>query len=251
MPRQSGEPPKYQEIADKLRAQIGDGTYPPGSPLPPERRIAELEGVAVGTARRALAVLRDEGMTEARSGAGVYVRTWRPIVRKAVPRLAQSQWGEGRSIWDVDIDDRRLDAADVQIEQLPAPPDVARTLDIEDEEAVWRRNRKYLVDGVAVMRSTSYIPDDLARGTKITQVNSGPGGTYARLREAGHGPVRFREELRCRMPSADEVADLELKPGTPVVEMCRTAMRADGRVVEINRMILDASRYLLVYDFPA
>jgi GntR family transcriptional regulator len=101
------------------------------------------------------------------------------------------------------------------------------------------------------MRSTSYIPDDLASGTRITQVDSGPGGTYARLRETGNGPVKFREELRCRMPSAAEVDDLELKPGTPVVELCRTAMRNDGRVVEVNRMILDASRYLLVYDFPA
>lgn len=252
MPRQQpGEPPKYQEIADKLRRQIGDGTYPPGSLLPPERKIAEVEGVAVGTARRALAVLRDEGITEARTGAGVYVRTWRPIVRNALKRLSSSQWGEGRSMWDVDIDDRRLDAVDVQIEQLPAPDDIARTLDLEDGSLVWRRNRKYLVDGAAVMRATSYIPEDLARGTRITQVDSGPGGTYARLREAGHGPVKFREELRCRMPSAAEVEDLELKAGTPVVELCRTALRNDGRVVEVNRMILDASRYLLVYDFPS
>jgi GntR family transcriptional regulator len=251
VPRQSGEPPKYQEIADKLRRQIGDGTYPPGSVLPPERKIAEAEGVAVGTARRALAVLRDEGYTEARGGAGVYVRTWRPIVRNALKRLSSSQWGEGHSIWDVDIDDRRLEAADVQIEHIPAPTDIARLLDVEEGELVYRRNRKYLVDDVAVMRSTSYIPEDLARGTRITQIDSGPGGTYARLREAGHGPVKFREELRCRMPSVDEVEDLGLAAGTPVVEMCRSAMRADGRVVEVNRMILDASRYLLVYDFPA
>lgn len=251
MPRQSGEPPKYQEIADRLRGQIGDGTYPPGSMLPPERKIAEIEGVAVGTARRALAVLRDEGYTEARVGAGVYVRTWRPIVRNALKRLSSSQWGEGRSIWDVDIDDRHLEAADVQIEHIPAPVDIARLLDIDESQLVYRRNRKYLVDGVAVMRSTSYIPEDLARGTRITQIDSGPGGTYARLREAGHGPVKFREELRCRMPSAVEAEDLGLAAATPVVEMCRSAMRADGRVVEVNRMILDASRYLLVYDFPA
>lgn len=251
MPRQSGEPPKYQEIADKLRGQIGDGTYPPGSLLPPERKIAEAEGVAVGTARRALAVLRDEGYTEARVGAGVYVRTWRPIVRNALKRLRTSQWGEGRSIWDVDIDDRDLEAVDVQIEHIPAPADVAHLLDIDESQLVYRRNRKYVVDGVSVMRSTSYIPEDLARGTRITQIDSGPGGTYARLREAGHGPVKFREELRCRMPSAVEAEDLGLAAATPVVEMCRSAQRADGRVVEVNRMILDASRYLLVYDFPA
>lgn len=251
MPRQSGEPPKYQEIADKLRRQISDGTYPPGSVLPPEREIARMEGVAVGTARRALAALRDEGYTEARVGAGVYVRSWQPIVRNANKRLRTAQWGEGRSIWDVDIDDRNLVPADVQIEHLPAPPEVARMLDIDESQLVYRRSRKYVVDGVSVMRSASYIPEDLARGTRITQLDSGPGGIYARLREAGHGPVKFREELRCRMPTVGETEDLQLAAGTPVVEMCRSAMRADGRIVEVNRMILDASRYLLVYDFPA
>lgn len=44
MPRQSGEPPKYQEIADKLRRQIGDGTYPPGSLLPPSGRLPSWKG---------------------------------------------------------------------------------------------------------------------------------------------------------------------------------------------------------------
>jgi GntR family transcriptional regulator len=53
------------------------------------------------------------------------------------------------------------------------------------------------------------------------------------------------------MPTAAEAEDLGLAAATPVVEMCRTARRADGRAVEVNRMILDASRYLLVYDFTA
>lgn len=251
MPRKPGEPPKYREIADDLRRRIDEGEFPPGSKLPPERDLVKEYGNAQGTVRQALATLRDEGITESRVGSGVRIRKWRPIVRNALRRLSVEQWGAGRSIWDVDIDDRVLDAAGVQIEQLPASADVARILDIEENEPVWRRNRKYLVDGVPVMRSTSYIPDDLARGTRITQVDTGPGGTYARLRDAGHGPVKFREQLRCRMPSAIEIEDLRLAAATPVVELWRSAYGADGRVVEVNRMILDASRYLLVYDFPA
>ncbi|GGV45966.1 GntR family transcriptional regulator [Streptomyces spectabilis] len=251
MPRKPGEPLKYRQIADELRGRIDAGEFADGDKLPPERSLAEEYGVAPGTVRQALGVLRDEGVTESRVGSGVYIRRWRPIVRNALRRLSGEQWGEGKSIWDVDVENRRLEPVDVQIEQAPVSADVARTLDLEEGDLVWRRNRKYLVDGVPVIRSTSYIPEDLARGTRITQVDSGPGGTYARLREAGHGPVRFREELRCRMPSAAESEDLGLAAATPVVEICRTAYEVTGRVVEVNRMVLDASKYLLVYDFPA
>lgn len=154
-------------------------------------------------------------------------------------------------MWEVDVEDRQLQVDDAQIEQLPATPEVARVLELDEGELVWRRGRRYLVDGVAVMRATSHIPDDLARGTRITQIDTGPGGIYARLADAGHKPARFREELRCRMPAASEVADLALPPATPVVEINRYAYDSADRVVEVNRMVLDASRYLLLYDFPS
>lgn len=251
MPRKSGEPLKYREIADDLRRRIDAGEFPPGSKLPPERDLVKEYGKAQGTIRQALAALRDEGITESRVGSGVRVRQWRPIVRNALKRLSAEQWGDGKSMWDVDVDDRPYEATDVQIEHLPAPADIAHVLDLEPGELVWRRDRKYLVNGVPVLRSVSHIPDDLARGTRITQVDTGPGGTYARLRDTGHGPVEFSETLRCRMPSVAEVVDLRLAPATPVVELRRIAKGVDGRVVEVNHIVLDASRYLLVYDFPA
>lgn len=254
MARESGAPLKYRQIADDLRRRINEGEFAPGRNLPPERDLIKQYAdisKAQGTIRQALAVLRDEGIIESRVGSGVYVRDWRPIVRNALKRVSADQWGAGKSIWDVDIDDRLLEAQDVQIEQLPAPDDVARALGLDEGDLVWRRNRRYAVDGVPVLRSTAHIPEDLARGTRITQADTGPGGTYARLADAGHAPTGFREELRCRMPSAGEVVDLQLAPATPVVEITRYASDAAGRIVEVNRMILDASRYLLVYDFSS
>lgn len=251
MSPKSGEPRKYREIADDLRRRIAAGEFGERRKLPAERNLCVHYGASQMTVRQALGVLRDEGIVESRVGSGWFVVEWRPIVRNALQRLSAAQWGEGRSMWDVDVDDRRLEPRDVQIELIGAPEDVARALDLEPGEPVWKRNRRYAVEGEVVMRATSYIPDDLARGTRITQIDSGPGGTYARLREAGHGPVKFREQLRCRLATPAEVDDLHLAAGAPVIEQHRSAMRIDGRVVEINRMVLDASKFLLVYDFPA
>lgn len=253
MQRKSGEPHKYREIADDLRGRIKAGEFDTEKRnLPAERKLRDQYGASLMTVRNALGVLRDEGIVESRVGSGWYVAEWRPIVRNALKRLSAEQWGEGRSMWEVDIDDRRLEVfGKTEVELIDAPSDVARALDLDVDARVWKRDRLYAVDGEVVMRATSYIPDDLAHGTRITQSDTGPGGIYARLREAGHGPVRFGEQFRCRVASPAEVDDLRLAAGAPVIEQHRSAMRSDGRVVEVNRMILDASRFLLVYDFPA
>jgi GntR family transcriptional regulator len=53
------------------------------------------------------------------------------------------------------------------------------------------------------------------------------------------------------MPEPAEAARLGLPPGTPVVDIVRTAYAADRRVVEVNEMIADASSYVFRYDFDA
>lgn len=252
MPPKSGEAHKYREIADDLRRRIDAGEFDEKRKLPSEREmLKQYTSItpSLMTLRQGLGVLRDEGIIESRKSTGWYLAEWRPIVRNALKRLSPEQWGDARSMWDVDADGRQWDVVEAQVDFPQVPADVARVLDLEPAEKVWRRNRKYVVDGVPVMRATSYIPDEFARGTQITETDSGPGGIYERLREAGHDPVEFREQNRCRLATPAEADDLRLASGAPVIEQHRIAMQEDGRVVELNRMILDASRFLLVYDF--
>lgn len=252
MSRTPGERPKYREIADDVRRRLEAGEFNEKRKLPPERDLRAHYDASLMTVRQALGVLKDEGLLESRVGSGWWLTQWRPIVRNALKRLSVDQWGEGRSMWEVDIEDRALElVGGVQIQLLPATPEIARALDVDEGDEVWVRDRRYAVDGEVVMRATSHIPDDLARGTRITQTDTGPGGTYARLKDAGHGPTQFREHVRCRLATPAEVDDLHLAAGAPVIEVHRWARRDDGRVVEVNRMILDASKYLLEYDFPA
>ncbi|MEK8141760.1 UTRA domain-containing protein [Streptomyces sp. M10(2022)] len=65
-----------------------------------------------------------------------------------------------------------------------------------------RRSRRYLLDGKPVLKAVSYLPAEIADGTPIAEVDTGPGGIYARLAELGHAP-KFREEIRVRMPSKE------------------------------------------------
>ncbi|MGA5794088.1 GntR family transcriptional regulator [Streptomyces cellulosae] len=243
--------PKYQRIADSLREAIRSGEYSPGDRLPGENELMAEYGVARMTARQALGVLRDEGIAEARKGAGVFVRSFRPIRRRGIQRLAREQWGNGRSIWSADIESRALEVDQVSVSEETAPAYVSVALDLAAGDLVCVRRRRFVLDDKPVQVATSYLPLSLVAGSAITQEDTGPGGTYARLAELGHEPAHFREEIRSRMPSPDEVAQLSISPGTPVILICRTAFTEEGRPVEVNEMALDAGSYVLEYDFGA
>lgn len=241
----------YRLIADELRRRIHSGDLRPGDVVPGEKALVEQYGVAAETARRALGVLAAEGLTEARQGSRTRVRAFRPILRQGVKRLARDQWGQGRPIWQADLDERPLETDQLVVERRDCPAHIAHALDVDAGAPVWARERRYLVEGEPVMLATSWLPATLVDGSAITEPNPGAGGIYARLADLGHAPVRFREQVRSRMPLPEEVEALRLGAGTPVVLIVRYAYAEGGLPVEVNEMTLDASRYLLEWEFPA
>jgi len=65
--------PLYLRIVAELRARILTGDLRPGDRMPSIRQIAQQWGVAVATATRTMATLRDQGLVEATVGSGTVV----------------------------------------------------------------------------------------------------------------------------------------------------------------------------------
>jgi GntR family transcriptional regulator len=250
MAEESGAEPKYLQIADALKAAIELGEYGPGDRLPGENVLAPQYGVSPMTARRALRVLTSQGLAESRKGAGFFVQAFHPIRRRGIQRLAHDQWGSGKSIWAAD-ETRPLTVDQVTVEEVTPPPHIIRMLELGESETACARSRRFVLEGRPVMLATSYLPFSLVAGSAITQADTGPGGTYARLADLGHAPVHFREEIRGRLPTSTEAAALGMSMERPVLKVCRTAFDADKRVVEINEMTLDSASYVLDYEFDA
>ncbi|GAB3861695.1 GntR family transcriptional regulator [Dactylosporangium cerinum] len=70
--------PVYVQLAELLRDQISAGRYTPGSALPPEDGIGRWYGVGRMSVRRALAMLRHEGLIVTERGTPVSVRLQPP-----------------------------------------------------------------------------------------------------------------------------------------------------------------------------
>jgi GntR family transcriptional regulator len=64
---------EYARVADSLTARIGKGEFAPGARLPGELALAGEYGVAYGTVRRALQVLRGRGAVVTLWGKGTFV----------------------------------------------------------------------------------------------------------------------------------------------------------------------------------
>lgn len=67
------ELPPHRQIAAWILARIESGDLQPGQPVPSEKELTDLFGVARTTARRAVGWLRDEGAVRTVPGRGSYV----------------------------------------------------------------------------------------------------------------------------------------------------------------------------------
>lgn len=65
--------PLYVQLADILRGMIASGELQPRAPLPSESYLQQEQGVARGTVRMAVAILREEGLVVTIGGRGTFV----------------------------------------------------------------------------------------------------------------------------------------------------------------------------------
>jgi len=113
--------PRHAQVADELRDLIDDGTFPPGSKLPAEMRLAERFGVNRLTVRQALGQLASAGVVRSRQGLGTFVEPRRhPFVVEMSPsdwqveaeRASRVAASQGRPMVEELLDVRTVEAPD-------------------------------------------------------------------------------------------------------------------------------------------
>ena len=96
--------------------------------------------------------------------------------------------------------------------------------------------------------ATSYIPAEIVTELPVLgQADTGPGGIYGRLEEAGQGPIEWREAISARTPTPTEGRLLRLPAGAPVLRIVRLATSPSGRPLEVNDTRLNAEEWEVGY----
>lgn len=222
---------RYQEIADELRTRVADAA--PGSVLPSESELSAEFGASRVTVRRALELVRDDGLIAARQGFGWFVAT--EPVRQRLERLgtieAQLE-GSGR------------DAAR-QILEFAFGPSPAHVRAVLDTDQVLHVKRVNLADGEPFAVVTVWCPAQLGKTLSMEDVGRRP--FYELL------PVELRgatQTIGADIADADDAALLAVPVGAPLLTCRRVTNDVHGHPVLLSEHRFPAHRTEFTVDLP-
>lgn len=238
----------WQSIADALREAIARGDYLPGTTIPKETELMAMHGAGRETVRRAVIQLTAEGLVEPVRRRGTVVRVrpvHRPVTRSRLVYRDELGYYFDRAAQDW----RPLRPPSVS--RGPVPFDVAARLGMAPgEEAVIRdRIMGDPQTGQPTQLATSYIPAALAAELPVLDDgDTGPGGIYDRMEDAGLGPLRWTEAVTARPPSLAEASRLGLAPGVALMRIVRLASSPAGRPLEVNDTRMSGDEFEISYS---
>jgi GntR family transcriptional regulator, transcriptional repressor for pyruvate dehydrogenase complex len=154
-----------EEVADRIRTFMLDGTFPPGEPLPSERHLAERFGVSRGSIRDALRTLETIGLLETRHGQGTFPHEL--SVERLVAPLA-SVMAYRSDLQDELLDVRRMFEPAV----ARAAAQRASDEDLADLQRILDTQRQKLKSGQAAIAEDTAFHAILARATRNRVVMS-------------------------------------------------------------------------------
>ncbi|WP_344425506.1 GntR family transcriptional regulator [Pseudonocardia ailaonensis] len=247
----------YRELAAILRDAIQQGAYAPGDTLPKQDELAEQHGVNVKTVRNAVAMLEAEGLVTPIRRRGTVVRTPPPMRRLGVERYSKKKWKYGDVVAfaaDREASGREWKPSDQTqtVSLVDADAEIAQAYNIDPGAPVYARAR-LVKDGEQPTHTlTSFYLPAHVEGTPLVDPTPGPagrGGGFAVLTMQGLEPDHMTESFYARMPTPNEVDQLDLPAGEPVMILNRRTYTADGTLVEVARGVHAASRFSWTYSF--
>ncbi|MGH3866244.1 MAG: GntR family transcriptional regulator [Pseudonocardiaceae bacterium] len=250
--------PPFRAIANALRGDILAGRVAPGERLPSENDLAERYETTRATVRKAIALLRSEGLVLTEQGRGAFVRP-RPHVKMLLTGANyRTRRDSGQSNFNAEAAAQGQHATQrlLVVEEVPAPVEIADRLHVSPGTTVIVRRRLFVIDDEPMQLCDGYYPTTVFRGTAVAQPRRIKGGVHAVIEDPA-GPVRARvtqfiEDLTVRLPVPEESDALAIPEGVPVVRVLRTAYDAHGLALEVLDSLVPTDRYAFRYviDVP-
>jgi GntR family transcriptional regulator len=240
--------PKYQDIADRLRTQIGNGALAPGQRLPSEPDLAAEYDASRNTVRLAIALLINQGLVVSRQGLGTFVlepaKPFTALLSRIHAPPSEQHASQGLPVVSPAEDESEM--VRLLVETTPASPSVAEKLAVEIGDAVVVRRSQYFIGDVPWQLINSYYPSDIAKGSALEQAGEIEAGSVGLLSDLGYPQAGFIDEIGARMPNAREFDFFKLASGTPIIVVNRTSYSAD-RPIRLTRYIYRADRVRLLH----
>jgi GntR family transcriptional regulator len=205
---------KFQSIAGDLRDRIAGGEFAAGRHLPSEADLGAAYGASRMTVRKALEVLRDEGLVGSRQGFGWFVSA--PPLRHSLARL-------GTLEAQLSATGRRSERRVLDFRFTAAPPPAAAVL---GDGRVLEVRRVQVVDGVPWARVTVWCPEGLGAHLSLADVERATFHELLGVELAGATQTISADAL-----GASDAEVLGVPVGSPALVCQRVTRSVDGAPV--------------------
>jgi GntR family transcriptional regulator len=227
---------RYEKVADALRERIASGV---GGGLPSEAELGREYGVSRVTVRRALELLRDEGLVTARRGIGWFVAA--DPVRQSLGRVTTVE--------------AALEAAGAEAGRRvlefafePAPTDVAKILGLPADGEVLRVARINLADGEPFAMVTVWVSAEL--GAQLSRSDVERSTFYDLLPLQGVEPGRVVQTITAVAADRLVARRLGVPTGSPLLACRRVTYDRNGDAVIVAEHRYAAHLTALEVEFP-
>jgi GntR family transcriptional regulator len=224
---------RYQSIADELRRRVQVGDLGTAKVLPSESELSEQYAASRVTVRRALEILRDEGLVDSRQGFGWFVPS--DPLRQTLGRLGTIE----RQLSDEGVESTRR-VLDFRFVVAPA-----RARQVLSCESVLRVRRLNLADGEPFALVTVWCPEQYGAELSRADVERSP---FYELLPVPLGGAT--QTIGAALASAAEADLLQVSPGSAVLRCERTTRSVDEVPVLLSEHVFPAHLTVFEVDLP-
>ena len=206
--------PAYFKLQKKLLQEIETGQWEPGSSIPPERRLAEIHKVSIGTVKKAVLNLVNEGYLHGVQGSGTFV-TGTDLRRESLRyyRFLNSFRGK----------EAKIKIQFLELNEINGLKPINQYLKIRQNQPLFELKRIFLSGKKPIIYTVSYMPMKM-----FPKLDEFPKYKFERVPifislEQNYGlPTIFNRELFGAIPADKEVAsllDIREKSPLQLIEM--------------------------------
>ena len=206
--------------ADELQEAIEGGKFPPGSQLPPELELMMMLGVSRTTLREALRTLEEQKLIQRRRGLGTFVN------ERSIVKDLSINFGISEMIRQAGFTPGTRNAFAYT---KTAWKDVAEALHIRVGEPVIVIDRVRTANQRPVVWSLDILSANIFNKSTLETFDWNTQSLYGYLKE--HLKIRITHgeaQLRPVVASIEMAAKLNVRPGTPIMNIAQTDFDAEG-----------------------
>ena len=230
--------PLYREVKRALLGAIENGRLAAGTALPSEAELSQVFGVSIGTVRRAVDELVAEHIVVRRQGKGTFVALHN--AERFVFQFFHVQRSDGaREYPQVEF---------LSYERIRVDEEAATSLGVRSGEPCIQIENRLRLQGRPVVYDRLVLPAMLFKGLNEKRFRERPSTIY-HLYQTEFGITVTRAEERARAVAADRTTSriLGVAPGSPVMEVRRTALTFGDKPVEYRVSIIGTGQHEYVH----